>query len=405
MNEENRRSFVKKSLATSMTFTFSGLIRANGEEENVTTTFSTTSPLTIGTEFTDETYATIPETVGTDDTTDFTAGTTIPETIGIDDTTEFTADTTIPETIGTDVTTGPYPTGTRSETLVRYQLVCYESPDSGATVISWAQANSSNATNPTSFSVRAITTGPSRGDTSFSVLAGDTNFTFSADGQNWPGMAVTKRVSKQLELQGAPYTGQWLSGSNGPTIKTIKTNEGAQPADSGIVYGIGGEIGHNLTVNKSGVFLASLAVTGGTNISNSTNYLTSDGKTYGSKQAAEGSLALPDVNTGIAISPKSVSAKSEIKNKTGVTISSEGTLESTSKYDRNEGQNNAVTYTYNGTMSSSVAGFGKVQFLVMMQSQTRRVVYETFSDGTERITDDGFGSMTPWSPALPEPQH
>jgi hypothetical protein len=32
MKTDNRRSFVKKSLATSMTFSFSGLIRAHGEE-------------------------------------------------------------------------------------------------------------------------------------------------------------------------------------------------------------------------------------------------------------------------------------------------------------------------------------------------------------------------------------
>lgn len=38
MDTENRRSFVKKSLATSMTFTFSGLIRAHGEEGGETTT-------------------------------------------------------------------------------------------------------------------------------------------------------------------------------------------------------------------------------------------------------------------------------------------------------------------------------------------------------------------------------
>lgn len=37
MHQENRRSFVKKSLATSMTFTFSGLIRAHGGEGEQTT--------------------------------------------------------------------------------------------------------------------------------------------------------------------------------------------------------------------------------------------------------------------------------------------------------------------------------------------------------------------------------
>lgn len=46
MNEENRRSFVKKSLATSMTFTFAGLIRAHGEEGG-STTVATTEETTV----------------------------------------------------------------------------------------------------------------------------------------------------------------------------------------------------------------------------------------------------------------------------------------------------------------------------------------------------------------------
>ena len=44
MDTENRRSFVKKSLATSMTFTFSGLIRAHGEEGGETTYATTVNP-------------------------------------------------------------------------------------------------------------------------------------------------------------------------------------------------------------------------------------------------------------------------------------------------------------------------------------------------------------------------
>jgi len=48
MKEDNRRSFVKKSLATSMTFTFGGLIRAHGEEGG-STTFATTVATTEGT--------------------------------------------------------------------------------------------------------------------------------------------------------------------------------------------------------------------------------------------------------------------------------------------------------------------------------------------------------------------
>lgn len=44
MDTENRRSFVKKSLATSMTFTFSGLIRAHGDEGGDTTYATTSNP-------------------------------------------------------------------------------------------------------------------------------------------------------------------------------------------------------------------------------------------------------------------------------------------------------------------------------------------------------------------------
>lgn len=40
MQQENRRSFIKQSLATSMAFSFSGLIRAHGEEGGGTTTWN-----------------------------------------------------------------------------------------------------------------------------------------------------------------------------------------------------------------------------------------------------------------------------------------------------------------------------------------------------------------------------
>src|SRR5512134_1244852 len=40
MNQENRRSFVKKSLATSVSISFTGLIRAHGESGGGTTTWS-----------------------------------------------------------------------------------------------------------------------------------------------------------------------------------------------------------------------------------------------------------------------------------------------------------------------------------------------------------------------------
>ena len=67
---EPRRSFVKKTLATSVSISFAGLIRAHGEEGG-----GTTLPETAGT----NSASTVEETAGT---TDSTSGSTTPETAG-----------------------------------------------------------------------------------------------------------------------------------------------------------------------------------------------------------------------------------------------------------------------------------------------------------------------------------
>ena len=63
-SSEPRRSFVKKTLATSVSISFAGLIRASGEEGGGTTTIATT----IGTEATTQ-MTTVPTTIGEEETT------------------------------------------------------------------------------------------------------------------------------------------------------------------------------------------------------------------------------------------------------------------------------------------------------------------------------------------------
>lgn len=95
MNEENRRSFVKKSLATSMTFSFSGLIRAHGEEGGSTTVATTDETTVFNPD--DTTFATTGSTDSSETTTWDPDGTTIIDTV-FEETTWNPEDTTIAET-------------------------------------------------------------------------------------------------------------------------------------------------------------------------------------------------------------------------------------------------------------------------------------------------------------------
>lgn len=93
MHQENRRSFVKKSLATSISISFAGLIRAHGEEGGQTTTWNpevTTIATTDsgGTTTWDPNETTIETTPSPEDTTTWnpdetTCVTTLPETTAI----------------------------------------------------------------------------------------------------------------------------------------------------------------------------------------------------------------------------------------------------------------------------------------------------------------------------------
>jgi hypothetical protein len=102
MNEENRRSFVKKSLATSMTFTFSGLIRAHGEEGGSTTVATTEETTVFNPD--DTTFATTETTDSGGTTTWDPDGPTI-ETTVIEETTSNPEDTTVETTEDTTVAT------------------------------------------------------------------------------------------------------------------------------------------------------------------------------------------------------------------------------------------------------------------------------------------------------------
>lgn len=69
MNSENRRSFVKKSLATSVSISFTGLIRARGEEGNGASTTSDPWGETSTVPITDETAGTWATTISTEQST------------------------------------------------------------------------------------------------------------------------------------------------------------------------------------------------------------------------------------------------------------------------------------------------------------------------------------------------
>lgn len=102
MKEENRRSFVKKSLATSMTFSFSGLIRAHGEEGGSTTVATTEETTVFNAD--DTTFATT-ETTDSGGTTVWDPDGTTLETTILGETTWNPEDTTVETTEETTVVT------------------------------------------------------------------------------------------------------------------------------------------------------------------------------------------------------------------------------------------------------------------------------------------------------------
>jgi hypothetical protein len=105
MKEENRRSFVKKSLATSMTFTFGGLIRAHGEEGG-STTYATTVATTEDTTVQNPDETTVASTEATTDsggTTTWDPDMTTLGTLPPEETTWNPDETTAPPT--TEATT------------------------------------------------------------------------------------------------------------------------------------------------------------------------------------------------------------------------------------------------------------------------------------------------------------
>ena len=110
MHLENRRSFVKKSLATSISISFAGLIRAHGEEGGTTTTNTTAWETTAGT-----------TELGTTNTTawETTAGPTYATT---SDPWGTTYETTAPETTADPFETTIEPT-TVETTMAVFDLI------------------------------------------------------------------------------------------------------------------------------------------------------------------------------------------------------------------------------------------------------------------------------------------
>ena len=94
----DRRSFVKNTLATSITISFAGLIRAHGEDGEATTAPETTMVFTTGPETTVMSYSTAPDTTGVGTYTTSEPVTTMVFTTG--------PETTMATTIATEPQTG-----------------------------------------------------------------------------------------------------------------------------------------------------------------------------------------------------------------------------------------------------------------------------------------------------------
>lgn len=378
---ENRRSFVKKTLATSASISLTGLIRAHGEG---------------GAGITNTTVQTTSGTIGSGSSTSATAA-------------------TVPQTVGTITsTTSPATSQERKgETRTRYRLICIAAPESRVGLIGWLQAASASdiaTAVPHNVKVQA-TRSPGRGDVSFGKLG----ITVIWE-HNLPSASITKylQVSKTVErklyyrrvnAQGRAYDsfydGRWLR----PTDERPACDyEDCLNSAGDVPHTLDGpslafDVGPGLTVDASiaraGYFIGSLNVTGGTNEVNDVTYVTSDSQTSKTQKGAELSLGAPDTNGEVSISPKSISVKSEIKNKSGFNISSSGKSTATKEYGVQESSSGTKTFGFSGTCSSSLTAEVAMDWKVIIQAQEKRVVV------------DGNGSLVkedppgPWLPALP----
>jgi len=389
MKDSSRRSFVKTSAATGLTFTFAGLIRAHGQSGGGNTTFIGTYSTNYATSFFGTYSSTIAEvTMGT-------YSTTIPETtMGTFSTTEY-------ETTGSKIS---------QKKQMRFRLICHQAPKTVVGQISWNESLTAqtiaNAT-PNIVKVEAITS-PDRGDIHVNKMTISARWT-STLGPNVapPVPLVTKSSDTCLFMPkpGTPlYNGSWLVIDEDPPYKEAKEYLDS-PGDLPLT-GIGPSLGFTVkgqqvdaSVVKSGYFIGGLNVTGGENVHTIRKTTTSEGQVQQYASEAAFNLASPELTLGGGVSPKSITAEIDIKNKSTANISTSGNNKVTKEYTSGNNDDTNTTFTFSGQCTSSMNSTIAMDWKIGVQSQTREVVY---IDG--KMSHVVAGSETEWLPPLEEEQ-
>jgi hypothetical protein len=350
IDPESRRSFVKKSLASSMTVTFAGLIRAHGNGSNGETTIDP-----------ENTYVTT------------NSGTT----------TTFDLEETI-------ASTGAI----RKKTETQYRLICVRSPQTRTGQIAWLEASRlediSNAKAHV-IKVEAISS-PHRGQTDFGVMRITASWTSTLTKH------VQKCVEKHLKYKLRNYNGEWIKeGEPAPVLKveihldsefdlpitmpSLSFNLAADQIDASVI--------------RSGFFIDGFSVTGGNNIVNSTEYVSSQGVVSVSESGAELSLGVPNVAAGAEAGLKSVTTNTKIENKSGFNIKTGGITRRTREYVATVSENGNTNFSFSGECSSSLNATIAMDWKIIVQTRNRIVVY---NDGSEPYVEQN--SETQWEPEM-----
>ncbi len=276
-------------------------------------------------------------------------------------------------------------------TYRQFRLICVRHPSERIGQIAWLEAASAESlANPTACVVKVESEGPFRGQSFLSrrIRAG-----WTSNLTNF----VSKSVAHQLKINGAIYDGRWIKDGN-PIPEYEMTKENNSPEDlpytkPEFAFNVDGtEV--SAAVTKAGYFIGNLAVTGGKNIVNSSVYETSDGQTSATESGAEATLEVPDISAGVAVSPKSISLKNEIKNESAARIATNGSNVVQKQYSLHEGENGERQFRFDGGISSTMSARIDLDWKIIVQTKSKTV--KTL-DGREIETIE----VTDWSPPLP----